>query len=373
MGVVRLIRSFPNSDITHSVCSIGSNMAMKELLPEYINCYSLGIDGACYSAFIPLYRLLKKTNTDITHVNKLSPWFDVALASKLAGCKCIEKFHGVEEKIKVFSLSRRIFLKTALSITSSTTAVAEAAANLLTQLIRIPKNRVKVISNAVDTVFFSPCPSAEQKNSLRISLNLPRQGLLIGCVAALRPVKNHDGLIKAFTKAIHEKNSLSNKDVYLVLVGEGHLESKLKRLSQTLGIERQVIFLGRRNDIHKVFQTFDVFILNSRTEGMSYAILEAMACGLPVIATDVGANSELIIHDMEGYLVPQGDTETMARYITLLINNRSYLRAMGNNARYKIIKSYSFKKMISSYKILYKEVSERRKQEGFSVKGNKRL
>jgi glycosyltransferase involved in cell wall biosynthesis len=156
-----------------------------------------------------------------------------------------------------------------------------------------------------------------------------------------------------------EKSDLSNKDVYLVLVGKGLLESKLKRLSQTLGIERQVIFLGRRNDIHKVLHTFDVFILNSKTEGMSYAILEAMAVGLPIIATDVGANSELITHDTEGYLFPQGDTKALVHNISQTANYRSRLIVMGENARKKIIKSFSLKKMISSYKTLYEEVIDK--------------
>ena len=182
-------------------------------------------------------------------------------------------------------------------------------------------------------------------------------------MAALRPVKNHDGLLKAFAKAVSEKSSLFNEDVCLVLVGEGSLETKLRHLSQSLGIETQVIFLGRRNDIHKVLQTFDVFILNSRTEGMSYAILEAMACGLPVIATDVGANSELITHDTEGYLFPQGDTKSLVNYISQIANDRTRLIEMGKNARKKIIKSYSLKKMISSYKTLYEEViGESKKQ-----------
>jgi glycosyltransferase involved in cell wall biosynthesis len=374
MGVVRLIKAFPKGNIEHSVCSIGSNVGMKELLPEEVNCYSLGIDGACYTAFITLYRLLKQTNSDIAHVNNLSPWFDVALASKLAGCKCIETFHGIEENITTLPPRRRLLTKIASLLTTSITSVAESAANLLAQLTKIKKNRVTVLPNAVDTDLFCPCPSSEIKTELRKSFDLPEKGLLMGCVAALRPVKDHQGLIRAFARAVSDKEVMvSNSDIYLVLVGEGPLKNHLKLLSQALGIEAQVIFLGRQNDIHKVLQAFDVFVLNSKTEGMSYAILEAMATRLPVIATDVGANSELIRHDLEGYLVPQGETETMARHITLLINNRSRLRAMGNNARYKIIKSYSFQKMISSYKTLYEEVSERRKQGGVTVKGNKRL
>lgn len=357
MGVVRIIKGFPKGDIEHSVCSIGSNVDMKKLLPKGINCYSHGIDGASYTAFMPLYRLLKKTNSDIAHVNNLAPWFDVAVASKLANCKCIETFHGVEENITTLPMPRRLLAKAASLLTASITAVAESAANLLTQLTKIKKNRVTVLPNAVDTDLFCPCPSSEIKTELRKSFNLPEKGLLMGCVAALRPVKDHQGLLKAFAKAVSDKEVMvSNSDIYLVLVGEGPLEIELKALSQALGVGRQVMFLSRRNDVNKILQALDAFVLNSKTEGMSYAILEAMAAGLPVIATDVGANSELIRHDLEGYLVPQGDTETMARYITLLINNRSRLIEMGKNARKKIIKSYSLKKMISSYKTLYEEV-----------------
>ncbi len=357
MGVVRLIRSFPRGDITHSVCSIGSNIAMKELLPEDTACYSLGIDGASYTAFVPLLRLFKKTKTSIAHVNNLASWFDVALASKLAGCRCIETFHGVEDDIVRFPLPRRILFKIASLMTHSVTAVAGAAAERMIKLTGIKRSKIRVIPNAVDTDFFRPCPSPEEKDKLRKDLDLPKASLLLGCVAALRPVKDHDGLLKAFAEAVSGKyGNVPNSGIYLVLVGDGVLESDLRRLAEKLGIGRSVIFLGRRNDIHRLLQALDVFVLNSKTEGMSYAILEAMAAGLPVIATAVGANTELIGHGKEGYLVPQGDIESMARYIFQIGNNNSVLANMGKNARKKVVDLYSIDKMITSYKALYERV-----------------
>jgi glycosyltransferase involved in cell wall biosynthesis len=281
------------------------------------------------------------------------------MASRLAGCKCIETFHGVEDNIIRFSLPRQILFRIASSMTHSVTAVAGAAADLMIKLTGIKKSKIRVIPNAVDADLFKPCPSREEKDRLRKELNLPEASLLFGCVAALRPVKNHHGLLKAFAEAVSGKfGNVPNSGIHLVLVGDGVLEGELRRLATDLGIGQSVMFLGRHNDIHKLLQALDVFILNSKTEGMSYAILEAMATGLPVIATAVGANAELIGHGKEGYLVPQGNGESMSRYIYLVSNDRSSLLDMGKSARKKIVEFYALDKMITSYENLYREVYE---------------
>lgn len=357
MGVVRLIQSFPEDYLSHSVCSISSNISMKELLPDGINCYSLGINGASYTAFLSLFKLLKKTKTEIAHVNNLAPWFDVALASKLAGCKCIETFHGIEENLTKFSLYRRALLKTACLLTSSITAVAESSRDKFVELTGIKKYRIKVFPNGVDTDLFSPPASQDEKRKMRMRYNLPENGFLIGCVSALRPVKDHEGLIGGFAKFISNNQSVAEStNPILVLVGEGPLALSLKSLSQELGVGDKVLFMGSRNEVNKILQALDVFILNSKTEGMSYAVLEAMATGLPVIATSVGANVELINHGKEGYLFSVGDIESLAKYIAKLTRSESQLLKMGENGRKKIIKNYSFSKMMSSYRELYKEI-----------------
>jgi len=362
MGAVRLIQSFENTELTHSICSISSNVSMEKLLPARINCYSLGLNGRSYTAFIPLLRLLRSTRTDIAHVNNLAPWFDVAVASKLAGCRCIETFHGVEgERIK-FPGWRRGLLRTACALSSRVTAVSESSKDLLLKLSGIKGDKIKVLPNGVDTDLFSPPASQDEKRKMRIKYNLPQNGFLVGCVSALRPVKDHEGLIKAFSLFMSNNQSIvKQKNANLVLVGDGPLASELRLYSRQLGIGEKVIFMGRHNDIHKILQALDAFILNSKTEGMSYAILEAMASGLPVIATNVGANTELIHHGTEGYLYSPGDLKSLTGYIGELIRNEAYLLKMKEAARKKIVNVYSINKMVSSYKDLYEEALLKKK------------
>ena len=358
MGVVRLVKALSKGDFTHSVCSIGPNVTMKELLPKGVKCHSLGIKGSSYTVFYALIKLLKSTGTTIAHVNNLAPWFDVAFASKLAGCACIETFHGIEDDIERFSAPRRLLLRTAASMTRSLTAVAETTANRLNKLTRITRTKIRVIPNGVDTESFKPISSWQEKTGLRRALNLPISAILFGCVAALRPVKDHEGLLKTLQKALSGRHENRSPEIYLLLIGDGILRGQLEVLCENLGIKRHVIFLGRRNDIQKILQALDVFVLNSKTEGMSYAVLEAMASGLPVIATAVGANTELIDHGKEGYLIPQGDINCMTQDIARIISDTSLIKTMGISARKKIVENYSLEKMISAYQELYKGTLE---------------
>jgi len=362
MGAVRLIQSFEDSTFVHAICSISPNVSMKNILPEGINCYSLGLDGRSYTAFIPLLRLLRSTQTDIAHVNNLAPWCDVAVASKLAGCHCVETFHGVEEEQIKFPGWRRGLLRTACALSSRVAAVSEASKNLLVKLTGIKGQKIQVIPNGVDTDLFGSPVSEEEKRKIRISYHLPENGFLFGCVSALRPVKDHEGLIKAFSLFMSSNESVARqKNANLVLVGDGPLASQLQLYSRQLGIQENVIFIGRRNDVNKLLQALDGFVLNSKTEGMSYAILEAMASGLPVIATNVGANAELIHHGTEGYLYSPGDLKSLTGFMADLIGNEAYLLKMKEAARKKIVEFYSIHKMVSSYKDLYEEVLSKEK------------
>jgi len=357
MGVARLIKSFQNDNIIHSVCSISSNTPLKELLPEGIDFYSLGINGRSYSAFVPLFRLLKSNKIDVAHVNNLAPWFDVALASRFAGCKCVETFHGIEEKTRTFPVSRRLILKIAFALTNRITAVSSSTRDRLEELSGIKKNRITIITNGVDTNLFKPISSDAQKEELRLALKLPAKGFLVGCVGALRPVKDHEGLLKAFAVLKARTGDLVSTESYLVLVGDGPLVPELRAMSNQLKIQDRVLFMGRRDDVEKILRVTDVFVLNSKTEGMSYAILEAMSSGIPIVATDVGANRELIRQGVEGYLYTPGDLEGLVNYLLTLIDDKSLVAKMGGAARNKIVENYSFEGMVSAYERLYREVA----------------
>ncbi len=349
MGIVRLIKGMKDLPVKHSVCSLSSDLTMKSHLPDTICCHSLEIEGPSFSAFKKLASLFRKTGVDIVHVNNIAPWFDAALASKLAGCRCIQTFHGVEDITMKFSTIKKIQFFLSWKLSHGLTAVSSMAAELFAQLTGIDASHITIIDNGIDTKFFSPPSGPEEKKKLRQSLGLPEKPVLIGCVAALRPVKNHAGLIAAFKSVLKQVKT----PAVLVLVGDGPLKSELQDMCVQYGILEHVIFAGRRDNVEQYLKSFDVFALNSKTEGLSYAVLEAMACGLPVVASDVGGNSQVIENCKNGFLYTEGDVKALSEILVQLIRNKEIICKAGINARNKIAEDYSLGSVILKYFTLY--------------------
>lgn len=359
MGVIRLIQAFPGEDVTHSLCILGDDLRLRDELGDAAPCHVMGFKGKVRSAFWPLARLFRQQGVDIVHVNNLAPWLDAALASSLAGCRCLQTFHGVEQAQLRFSPLRRALLRLAACLSDGMTAVAAPAADLMADLTGITRNRIRVIDNGIDTDVFTPVASRDEKKQLRRNLDLPETGILIGCVAALRPVKNHQGLIEAFARTLDANVG----EAFLVLVGDGPLEGELRQKCQDLGphVAERVLFLGRRTDIARLLPALDVFVLNSDTEGLSYAVLEAMACGLPVVATEVGANPQLITQARQGVLVPFGDAAALARALCEVVGNPAQSEIMGANARCRAEEEFSLRRMSAAFRDLYLNLVSRSK------------
>jgi len=347
MGVVRLIKAMDHPSIHHSVCSITSELAMKSYLPTSVQCHSLGLDRPSRMAFKTMANFFKETDVDIAHVNNIAPWFDVAMASKLSRCRCIQTFHGVENTNIEFSWLKKQMMYAAWKCTDHLTAVSDAAADLFSKLTGIGRSHVHVINNGIDTRFFSPV-AGERKKALKRKLGFPDNAVVAGCVAALRPVKNHRGLLEAFRFVVN-----IHENAVLVLVGDGLLRQNLENQARAMHMNEKVIFAGRRDNVDDYLKSFDLFVLNSRTEGLSYAILEAMACGLPVVCTDVGGNTRLIDHKKDGFLYPDGDLQALTGFILRIINDPEERNTLGENARKKIKTHYSIKNMIKIYQALY--------------------
>lgn len=352
MGVVRLIKALSRSPYRHSVCSIRPDLRMKMYLSPEVDCHTLGLDGAkSRLAFKDLAKLFKTTRVDIAHVNNIAPWFDTALASKISGCRCVQTFHGVEDHSIHFSLLKKKQLLCALKLSDRLTSVSRASAQLFSHLTHIDEKRILVIDNGIDTEIFSPVNS-EEKKGIRQTLGLPQENMVLGCVAALRAVKNHRGLLNAFSQVAQSFGNTT-----LVLVGDGPLAEALKHQSYTLKINGQVIFAGQRDNIEQYLNACDLFVLNSRTEGLSYAILEAMSSGLPVVATKVGGNEQIIDHDINGMLYEEGNEIALSDMLVEIIKKPEKMRSMGKQAREKILQDYSLKAMIKQYDALYRELA----------------
>jgi len=214
--------------------------------------------------------------------------------------------------------------------------------------IGFPPEKIKVIPNGVDTNRFSPNPDHEGKKTL---LGFAPQDKIIGTVGRLMPVKNQQMLIQAFATLVGHC-----PDAKLVLVGDGPLRNELTQLASSLGIAPSIHFLGRRSDVPAVLQAMDLFVLPSISEGMSNTILEAMSCGLPVVATDVGGNPEIIIDNVTGRLVQSDNVEELADILTFLFDHPDQLQVMGRSSRKHIEDNYSIQTMINNYERLYQEL-----------------
>ena len=188
-----------------------------------------------------------------------------------------------------------------------------------------PPEKVVLIYNGLDTERFRPVPDPASR---RRELGIPEKGFVFGIASGFRPVKGVDVVIRAFAKA----RPLC-PDSVLVLAGDGPGREQLENLVRELGLEEGVIFLGVRSDMEIIYPAFDAFVLTSHSEGFSNAILEAMGTGLPVVASRVGGNIEMVEDGVRGYLVPPGDPETLSDRLCRLYSDPVLTHAMGKEAR----------------------------------------
>jgi glycosyltransferase involved in cell wall biosynthesis len=211
-----------------------------------------------------------------------------------------------------------------------------------------PRGRMHCIANAVDTERFRPLAVPDRQAALA-AMDCTDSDLMIGCVADLVPVKRHEDLVDAFANL---RSQLPN--ARLVLIGDGPSREAIERRVRELGLVNSVRMLGRRPDIDKLLPAFHLFVLASDTEGLSNAILEAQACGLPVVTTRVGGNPDLVDADC-GILVPPRDPEALAEALGRLLRDRNRREQMGAVARMRVMRNHSIAAMTRAYTALYRK------------------
>jgi glycosyltransferase involved in cell wall biosynthesis len=215
----------------------------------------------------------------------------------------------------------------------------------------VPANLISVIHNGIDTDAWA---RNRVSNTLREELNLGQVFPVIGYVGRIMPEKDLETWLRA--AALVAKRL---PEARFVLVGEGKDDGtlgELKRLASELGIAKHIHFPGYRSDLLPVYAAFDLFLLSSRREGLPNSILEAMALGLPVVTTDVAGAKELVVDGETGYVLPQGDAETIARALIALSENDSLRRCMSNAGRERVEREFSFSTRLNRIESLYERV-----------------
>lgn len=223
------------------------------------------------------------------------------------------------------------------------------AANSLIKKYSFNFEKVFTIHNGINAKGFLKENSSNRKKKLASKV--------IGTIGRLCLQKNHKFFLD-MAKVI--LNILKDSSIKFLIVGNGPLRNELEDYSKKLGIENNVVFTGERSDIPELLQSMNIFVMSSLYEGMSNAIMEAMLSGLPVVATDVGGNRELIVQNETGYLCPLKDTEAFVNIIVSLINNESKAKKLGENGRRKILNEFTIEKMIQNTESIYKNLLEKK-------------
>lgn len=298
-----------------------------------------------------LLRLARQHGSNVIVAHLYGSSVYASLAGTLLSVPVVSVLHGQSD---VPDAERFSSLKAALVRRGSRKVifVSERLADHLRPRFGLPASQCAVIPNGVDTTIFRPA----RDRSLRIELGLSADTVLLGAIGNIRRPKGYEVLLSA-ARALVDRS----QRFHLVIAGDhaNGLGRELAQLNVELGLEGHVTFLGLRPDVPRVLNNLDVFVLSSHTEGFSIACIEAMACGVPVVATRSGG-PEQILEGEAGLLVPTADPASLASAIERIISSRELAATLTERAMRRVHEQYSLTTMLSRYEGLLESVARAR-------------
>jgi sugar transferase (PEP-CTERM/EpsH1 system associated) len=344
-GVVNLINRLDPNEFKSSVCCLKEAGEFALRLENERTCvFEMGWSGGNdLRLLFRMVSLFRRTKPDIVHTRNAEAFFYGFLAAKIAGVRTIvHSEHGrTFDDRGIRFLAQRVLSRYTAAIGS----VSEQLKRDLTSHIGIPAERIDVLHNGVDFDRFS---NSTANASLRNQLHFSPDDLVIGSVGRLAPVKNYPLLLRAVASLDHDR-------VRLLLVGDGPERSRLEELARSLGVETRVRFLGHREDIPDLLGIMDAFVLPSFSEGMSNTLLEAMASGVACIASNVGGNSEIVRHGLDGLLFASGDEAALHSALSRLVDDAGMRSGMAAAGRARVAGEFSMEAMVERYESMYRK------------------
>lgn len=355
MGILKLISGL-GDDFEHRVCTTRGFDA--EFVGSHFSKEKVFVAGSSdLKLQFPLFRLARLMRQYRPHIVHSRNWgaIEAVAAAKLAGVPVvIHSEHGYE--VDMFSglpMRRRLFRRASYAMADATFAVTRELRDFHARQAWIHPRSMGVMYNGVDTQRFAP--SREARIAMRQELGLPETSFVVGSVGRLVPIKDHQTFLKAAATLV--KNGL---DIRVLLVGSGPERERLQSLASANNLEGRVCFTGDSGRVPELLNAMDVFVLPSLGEGMSNTLLEAMACGLPTLATNVGGNPEIITDNLNGCLFAPGDVAWLASKLELLARDPGLIHQLGTAARNHAIESFSLSRMLELYRSFYLDLAARR-------------
>ena len=356
-GLVNLINRLPRDRFRHAVISLTDHTEFRGRIERGdVAFFDLGkTPGHSHTWLLRLYRLLRELKPDLIHTRNLNA-VEAQFVAVLAGVPA--RLHG-EHGRDVFDLEGRnwkynLLRRAARPLVRHYTCVSRDLAAWLRGTVRVKPARLTQIYNGVDSDKFHPRGSSRPKVGPEGFLE--GATCVIGSIGRMVAVKDYPTLTRAFIQLCRQAGNAAG--ARLILVGDGAARAGCLSLLEQAGLAGQAWLPGNRDDIAELLRAMDVFVLPSLGEGISNTILEAMSSGLPVIATAVGGNPELVVAGENGALFAPGDDAALARTLLDYAADPERRRREGTAARQRIERDFSLAHMAAAYQAVYEAALE---------------
>ena len=348
--LVALIRGMDPSRFQIFLACIEDGKSLQQMLPQATPLVFPMTRLKSLGAVRQIWRLHKEINRlriDIVHTFMVRPTILGVFAAWRSNCKIVltsRRNMGhwyTPSYLRLFRLLNRF--------TSRVVANSEAAKQAAVNLEGLDPSRVDVLHNGVEMAQFSGAGD----RSLTDRLGIPAASRIVGIVANYRPIKDLAMFLRAAALI-----AAQHSDVAFLLVGKGQLRQPLAKLAAQLGIGEKVYFTDGVGPVPDYLPMMEIGCLTSLNEGFSNAILEYMAAGLPVVATDVGGNREAVVDGVTGILIPTGDETSFARQVNILLENDRERKLMGERGRTRCAEHFSMQICVQRFQNYYESLIE---------------
>jgi len=365
-GLVNLINRMPPAIYRHTVvCMTTHDDFSRRIRRHDVELIAMRrAERPLAGTYFELYRHFRRLKPAIVHSRNLSG-LDALVPALLAGVRLrVHGEHGRDADDLDGRNPRNLRLRRLFRpLVTHYSAVSRDLERYLIEAIGVHADGITQIYNGVDTSLFRPTAAGQDVR------RLPRSSseVVFGTVGRLQPVKDQLTLVKAFIEA-NSRDPEKMRLARLVIVGDGPCRPAIEQAIADSGAADRISLLGERSDVAELLRSLDVFVLPSLNEGISNTVLEAMATGLPVLATRVGGNPEIMIEHQTGELVVPGDCSAMASWLIEYARNAELRSRQGGAGRRHVQSTFSMDAMVSAYIGMYDRLLH---QDGTVHTGNK--
>lgn len=354
-GMVNLINHMPKDRFKHVIICLDDYTDFSQRIQrDDVVFYALSKPaGRDVSWYFRLWRLLRELKPDVVHTRNLSA-LEAQFVAAAAGVRArVHGEHGrdmfdLHGKNRKYNLLRQLVRP----LVGHYIAVSRDLEQWLIHTVGAAPQRVSQIYNGVVSTQYFP---RVETRTIGPDGFAAASAFVIGSVGRMAEVKDFPNLVRAFIRLLELAPSARQR-ARLVIIGDGVSRAACLALLKEANAEHLAWLPGERSDVAELMRNMDLFVLPSLGEGISNTILEAMSCGLPVIATEVGGNPELVKNGVNGTLVPVSDTECLAQALLKYFLNDDLLEEQGANSRNRIESQFSMNAMVQSYLNVYEKV-----------------